>query len=182
MRVISGKQKGLNLKAVPGQSTRPTTDKVKESIFNMIGPYFDGGAMLDLYGGSGSVAIESLSRGMDRAVIIDHDKKAIATIYDNLRKSRLEDLAEVYRTDTLRALKVLVKKEEHFHLIFLDPPYHNQRLDKEIKWIAEYQLLAAEGRLVVEHDARVALQESYGDIKKLKEEKYGDTTISIFSK
>src|SRR5690554_4170395 len=99
MRVISGKQKSLHLKAVPGQSTRPTTDKVKESIFNMIDPYFDGGAMLDLYGGSGSIAIEALSRGMKEAVIIDHDKKAIETIYENLNKTKLEDKAQIYRTD-----------------------------------------------------------------------------------
>lgn len=180
MRVISGNQKGLHLKAVPGQSTRPTSDKVKESIFNMIGPYFDGGVMLDLYGGSGSIAIEALSRGMERAVIIDHDKKAIETIYENLKKTRLADRAEVYRTDTARALKALVKKEKKFHFIFLDPPYHQHRLDKEIGYIAEYQLLESEGQLVVEHDSKVKLQEYYGDIQRVKEEKYGDTSISIF--
>ncbi|MDG0961887.1 RsmD family RNA methyltransferase, partial [Bacillus paranthracis] len=77
MRVVSGKCKGHPLKAVPGNTTRPTTDKVKESIFNMIGPYFDGGVALDLFGGSGGLGIEAISRGIDKAIFVDRDNKAI---------------------------------------------------------------------------------------------------------
>ena len=90
MRVVSGKCKGQSLKAVPGNSTRPTTDKVKEAIFNMIGPYFEGGLGLDLFAGSGGLGIEALSRGLERVIFVDRDKSAIGTIHDNLHKCGLE--------------------------------------------------------------------------------------------
>src|SRR6476620_7456044 len=102
MRIISGNKKGLPLKAVPGKGTRPTTDKVKESIFNMIGPYFDGGNGLDLYAGSGGLGIEGLSRGLDSVIFVDQDKKAIQTIHDNLTFTKLDGMAEVYRTEADR--------------------------------------------------------------------------------
>lgn len=181
MRVISGEKKGLPLKAVPGQSTRPTTDKVKESIFNIVGPYFEGGAILDLYGGSGAISIEALSRGMDKAVVVDRDKKAISTIYANLKFSKLEDRAEVYRTESTRALKALEKKGTIFQLIFLDPPYQKQRIEEELVFIDEHQLLDRNGRIVVEHTFQLELQSTYGKLSKVREEKYGDTTITIFS-
>lgn len=181
MRIISGKKKGLPLKAVPGQSTRPTTDKVKESIFNMIGPYFDGGQVLDLYGGSGSLAIEALSRGMEKGVIVDRDKKAIETIYANLKASNFTDQVEVFRTDASRALKALRKNERAFQIIFLDPPYHYQRLNDELQYIAENNLLTNDGKIVVEHATSVKLAERYQHLTKVKEEKYGDTIITIFS-
>lgn len=182
MRVISGEQKGLYLKAVPGQSTRPTTDKVKESIFNMIGPYFVGGNVLDLYGGSGSLAIEALSRGMNEAVIVDRDKKAIETIHANLKACKLTEKAKVFRNEAVRALKALKKKETQFHLIFLDPPYLKQRLADELAFLEENNLVVQNGTVVVEHSFEVKLQDTYGALEKLREERYGDTVISIFQK
>ena len=95
MRVVSGKNKGLSLKAVPGMSTRPTTDKVKEAMFNIIGPYFEGGIVLDLFGGSGGLSIEALSRGIEKAIIVDREMKAIKTIKENLATCNLTDNAEV---------------------------------------------------------------------------------------
>ncbi|MBU9720466.1 MULTISPECIES: 16S rRNA (guanine(966)-N(2))-methyltransferase RsmD [Bacillaceae] len=182
MRVISGNQKGLPLKAVPGQSTRPTTDKVKESIFNMVGPYFEGGLMLDLYGGSGSIAIEALSRGMDQAIIVDRDKKAIETIYSNLKFCKLLERAEVFRAESSRALKALQKNDRKLDFIFLDPPYKKHRLQEEITFIDEYHLLTDTGVIVVESDALVNLEDTYGNLKMIKFEQYGDTKISIFEK
>lgn len=181
MRVISGEKKGLSLKAVPGKRTRPTTDKVKESIFNMIGPYFNGGDMLDLYGGSGAIAIEALSRGMDRAVIIDRDKKAIETIYENVKKADLKDKVEIFRTDAYRALYALKKKKRTFQFIFLDPPYKHHRLQEALTFIAENVLLKEDGIVVVEHATEVKLVESYHTLIKIKEEKYGDTLITIYA-
>ncbi|QKS71542.1 16S rRNA (guanine(966)-N(2))-methyltransferase RsmD [Paenalkalicoccus suaedae] len=180
MRVISGDRRGMQLKAVPGQSTRPTTDKVKESIFNMIGPYFDGGMMLDLYGGSGSIGIEAISRGMSHAILVDKDKKAIDTINANVKQARYEDEIDVYRNDSERALKAIVKKEHQFALIFLDPPYKNHRLDKELLFIAENKLLEKNGIIVVEHAFDEPLQEQYEELMCIREERYGDTMISLF--
>lgn len=114
MRVISGTRKGRTLKAVPGQSTRPTTDKVKESIFNMIGPYFDGGWALDLFAGSGGLGIEALSRGFDHCIFVDRDIKAIQTIKGNLNQLSLMDQSEVFRNEAKRALAAVVKRRNPF--------------------------------------------------------------------
>jgi 16S rRNA (guanine(966)-N(2))-methyltransferase RsmD len=181
MRVISGKYKGLHIKAVPGQSTRPTTDKVKEAIFNMAGPYFEGGTVLDLYGGSGGLAIEALSRGMDEAVIVDRDKKAVETIYSNLKACRIPSgEASVFRNEASRALKALVKREIQFDLIFLDPPYLKHKLPEELEFIGKNNLSSKNGTIVVEHSVQVALEDSYETLSLTREERYGDTVISIY--
>ncbi|KMK77097.1 16S rRNA (guanine(966)-N(2))-methyltransferase RsmD [Alkalihalobacillus pseudalcaliphilus] len=180
MRVISGTKKGITLKAVPGNSTRPTTDKVKESIFNMIGPYFQGGIGLDLYGGSGGLSIESLSRGLDKMIIVDQDRKAVATIKENLEKCQFLDQAETYRNDASRALKALIKREIRFDYIFLDPPYANEKIASELAIITDFQLLADEGTIVIEHGKAHPLPDEVGNLQKEREETYGDTIISIY--
>src|SRR4051794_16080351 len=111
MRVVSGSCKGKVLKAVPGNSTRPTTDKVKEAMFNIIGPYFDGGIGLDLFAGSGGLGIEALSRGLDKVIFVDRDGKAIQTIHDNIHSCQFDDKVEVYRNDAERATKAVIKRE-----------------------------------------------------------------------
>jgi 16S rRNA (guanine966-N2)-methyltransferase len=180
MRVVSGSCKGRVLKAVPGMTTRPTTDKVKEAIFNMIGPYFTGGVGLDLFGGSGGLGIEALSRGFDKMIFVDRDGKAIQTIKDNLAVCHLEDRAEVYRNDAERALKAVKKREMVFDLILLDPPYKAQKLETLIKTIDEQQLLSKKGIIVAEHDNEANLPDQIGSFLKVKFEVYGITAISIY--
>ncbi|WP_096435527.1 16S rRNA (guanine(966)-N(2))-methyltransferase RsmD [Alteribacter populi] len=180
MRVISGDKKGIPIKAVAGQSTRPTTDKVKESIFNMIGPYFQGGTALDLYGGAGGLGIEALSRGVDTAVFVDREYKAIQTIKANLKSCKLESKAEVYKNDAKRALQALVKRERTFTYIFLDPPYARERLADELTFISDHQLLENEGQVVVEHGIKTVLKHQYGRLSLVRTERYGDTVISIY--
>ena len=118
MRVVSGNCKGKALKAVPGNSTRPTTDKVKEAMFNMIGPYFDGGIGLDLFAGSGGLGIEALSRGLDKMIFVDRDGKAIHTIRDNIHSCGFDDRVEIYRNDAERAIKALIKEGTFVGLYF----------------------------------------------------------------
>ncbi|MGD6816296.1 16S rRNA (guanine(966)-N(2))-methyltransferase RsmD [Metabacillus sp. 84] len=180
MRVVSGSLKGRPLKAVPGMSTRPTTDKVKEAIFNMIGPYFDGGSALDLFGGSGGLGIEALSRGVASCIFVDREAKAIQTIHNNLEACRLQDQAEVYRNDAERALKAIIKRELQFKLIFLDPPYKQQKLKALINQISEKQLLASEGFLIAEHGTEIALPEEIGNLSLAKYETYGAAAVSIY--
>lgn len=180
MRVISGNRKGLRLKSVPGQSTRPTSDKVKESIFNMIGPYFDGGIMLDLYAGSGAIGLESLSRGMEKAIFVDRDKKAIETIYRNIELAKAEKEAEVFRTEAKRALKAILKDNRKFDLIFLDPPYAKEQLHKDLAFIETNELVQENGFIVVEHSVKVAIDENIISFEKIRDEKYGDTKIIIY--
>lgn len=181
MRVVSGEYKGRPLKAVPGNSTRPTTDKVKESIFNMIGPYYDGGIALDLFGGSGGLGIEALSRGMGKVIFVDKDKKAITTIYQNLETCRLEkERAEVYRNDAERALKALIKRKIPFDLILLDPPYKNQKLEYLISLIDHHGLLKEDGIIMAEHGIEEELPEKIGTFVRTRYEDYGITSVSIY--
>lgn len=182
MRVISGTCKGRPLKAVPGQTTRPTTDKVKESIFNIIGPYFNGGYGLDLYAGSGSLGIEALSRGMEKVVFVDQNPKAVEIIHINLKSCRFDEKAEVYRNDSKRALKAIVKRNMQFELIFLDPPYAKQRIEDDISFIAKNHLLLETGTILTEHDASMQLPDTIEPFTCIRKEIYGDTAISIYKK
>lgn len=180
MRVVSGICKGRPLKAVPGTSTRPTTDKVKEAIFNMIGPYFEGGQALDLFGGSGGLGIEALSRGVDKAIFVDRESKAITTIRGNLEACGFTDNAEVYRNDAERALKAIVKRELKFDLIFLDPPYKLNKLTALIEMIEKHSLISDNGLIVAEHSEKGGLPDTIGSLSLIKEEIYGITVISVY--
>ncbi|MDQ3317817.1 MAG: 16S rRNA (guanine(966)-N(2))-methyltransferase RsmD, partial [Actinomycetota bacterium] len=122
MRVIAGTARGVKLAPVP-PGVRPTTDRVRESLFNSLGQFFDGGAVLDLYAGTGALGIEALSRGCERAVFVEKDGRAVAAIRDNLRRTGLAERAEVLRMDVERGLGKLAGSSQLFNLIFLDPPY-----------------------------------------------------------
>ncbi|MBP1961156.1 16S rRNA (guanine(966)-N(2))-methyltransferase RsmD [Paenibacillus aceris] len=180
MRVISGTAKGRSLKAVPGISTRPTTDKVKEAIFSMIGPYFDGGQVLDLFAGTGGLGIEALSRGMDKAVFIDIEKKSIDTIQHNLQTAGLKDQAEIYRTDAARALKALAKRQQQFQLVFLDPPYKMKVIAELISAMETQAIVDLNSTIVVEHDAKDVLDDVIGGFNQQRRADYGDTAVTIY--
>ncbi|WP_173916579.1 16S rRNA (guanine(966)-N(2))-methyltransferase RsmD [Halobacillus sp. Marseille-Q1614] len=181
MRVIAGEHKGRALKPVPNHKTRPTTDKVKESVFHMIGPFFEGGAALDLFAGSGGLGIEALSRGVDTCVFVDQQPKAIQVINENLRTLRLEERAEVFRTDALRAIKAAGKRGLTFHYIFLDPPYKKFSYEELMEQILDHQLLEEGGTIVCEHDASEEVPEEVRRLQLIKSEKYGSNIgVSIF--
>ncbi|WP_080846592.1 16S rRNA (guanine(966)-N(2))-methyltransferase RsmD [Cytobacillus gottheilii] len=182
MRVVSGSQKGRSLKPVPGNTTRPTTDKVKEALFNMIGPYFEGGLCLDLFAGSGGLGIEALSRGVDKVIFVDRDRMAIQTIHDNIAASGFTEQSEVYRNDAERALKAIIKRELVFDYIFLDPPYKKQQLVKLIEMIDKEDLLSEKGMIICEHGSDVDLPENVGGFEQYKHENYGMISISIYNK
>ncbi|PAD39958.1 16S rRNA (guanine(966)-N(2))-methyltransferase RsmD [Terribacillus sp. 7520-G] len=181
MRVIAGEHKGRALKAVPNQLTRPTTDKVKESLFSVLGPFFDGGECLDLFAGSGGLGIEALSRGMTHCIFVDKQGKAVETIKQNLTALRLTHQAEVYRNDALRALKAVAKREKRFSLIFLDPPYQKMSYEDLLERISEAGILQPHGRIVCEHDAKKELPEFIAGLQAVKRDVYGNTTaITIY--
>lgn len=181
MRIIAGERKGQALKAVPGQATRPTTDKVKEAIFQAMGPFFNGGSVLDLFAGSGSLGIEALSRGMDKAVFVDKQGKAIHTIKENLKTVKYEDKAEVYRTDAQRALKAAAKRGLGFDLILLDPPYQKISYLTLIEEIIEHQLINKDGVIYCEHDPRDEVPEESEHLKIQKQEVYSSAiAVTIY--
>ncbi|WP_017753608.1 16S rRNA (guanine(966)-N(2))-methyltransferase RsmD [Calidifontibacillus oryziterrae] len=181
MRVIAGTCKGRPLRAVPGSNTRPTTDKIKESMFNIIGPYFDGGQGLDLFGGSGGLGIEALSRGLEKVIFVDRDKKAIEIIKHNISLCKFEEKSEIFCNDAIRALKALAKRNLTFSFIFLDPPYNLKNLEMLITFIDDKNLLTADGLIVAEHGAEFLLPKRIGSLQLKRREVYGSTTaVSIF--
>lgn len=180
MRVISGSARGRTLKAVPGMGTRPTTDKVKEAIFSMIGPYFEGGAVLDLFAGTGGLGIEALSRGMDRAVFIDLEYKSLEIVRANLKTTGFTEQAEVYKNDAERAIKVLAKKKETFDLIFLDPPYRLKHGDKLMELMEQNDMVAESATVVLEYDSSYEYPEEVGGFIQIRKSVYGETAVSIY--
>ncbi|GAA0134100.1 16S rRNA (guanine(966)-N(2))-methyltransferase RsmD [Paenibacillus sp. YSY-4.3] len=168
------------MKAVPGMGTRPTTDKVKEALFSMIGPYFDGGTVLDLFAGTGGLGIEALSRGMDKAVFVDLDYKSVETVKANLKASGFTEQAEVYKNDAERALKTLAKRGASFDLVFLDPPYRLKHGDKLMERMDELNLLQDQAVLVLEYESSFEYQENFGRFRMIRKTDYGETGITIY--
>lgn len=183
MRIIAGEYRGRKLEAVPGSKTRPTSDKVKESLFNRIGPFFEGGRALDLFAGSGNLGIEALSRGLDQVIFIDQQKQAISTIHKNLEMLNLTDQAEVYRNDAFLALKALKRRDLTFDYIFIDPPYKKGFYQKIVKAIDEYGLAHLDTLLVLEHETDLKLPEEISGFKQVRSEKYGGiTAITLYQR
>ncbi|HLR80314.1 MAG TPA: 16S rRNA (guanine(966)-N(2))-methyltransferase RsmD [Bacillota bacterium] len=183
MRVIAGTHRGRLLKAVPGDTTRPTTDKIKEAVFHMLGPFFQGGTCIDLFAGSGALGIEALSRGIDHAIFIDKSPKAIHTIHRNLKALQLADRSEVFRTDAIRALHATAKRELTFDLILLDPPYRTIDYDTYLEEIVKLNLVNEDGLIYCEHDPETLLPSRMNHLVRMKYEKYGSTTsISIYQR
>lgn len=180
MRVISGQAKGHPLKAVPGNNTRPTTDKVKESLFSMIGPYFDEENVLDLFAGTGGLGIEALSRGAANAVFIDASSQSVEVVKRNLASTKLADRAEVYRNDARRALKLLERAGKSFDLIFLDPPYSVKDCDALLIDMASRGLVADGAITVVEHHPDVVYAENIEGYERTRYVTYGEIALSIY--
>ncbi|SDJ03913.1 16S rRNA (guanine(966)-N(2))-methyltransferase RsmD [Salimicrobium halophilum] len=183
MRVVSGTHKGHRLYSVPTHKTRPTTDKVKEAVFQIIGPYFDGGVVFDCFAGSGGLGIECLSRGAEKAIFVDKEPKAIKTIWDNVRALKLEDHVEVFRTDAYRAMKAAGKRGITFSYVFLDPPYKKFSYEDLMQKLLEHELLEDGAVVVCEHDISEALPREVGPIRQFKQEEYGSNIgVSFYQK
>nr|WP_067839759.1 16S rRNA (guanine(966)-N(2))-methyltransferase RsmD [Amphibacillus sediminis] len=181
MRVIAGDFKGRRLQSVPNKLTRPTSDKVKESLFNRIGPFFDGGLGLDLFAGSGNLGIEALSRGLDRVIFVDQQKLAIQVIKQNLKQLNIDRQAEVYHNDAFRALKAVAKRELVFQYIFLDPPYQKVSYQKLLLEISKYPITDHSTLIICEHDLNNVLPETLACFKQFRSERYGATTaITVY--
>lgn len=180
MRVVAGERKGMPLKALTGNNTRPTTDKVKESIFNMIGPFFDGGIALDLFAGSGGLGIECLSRGVENVIFVEKDRKAFSIVKENVEKCRYNEQAEVFCNDAVRAVKALLKRDVVFDVLLFDPPYHKQEYYDLVRVLIEHGKVDTKGVIMCEHATDVTLPESYGEFVCVRRETYSSTVVSIY--
>lgn len=177
MRVITGKARGVQLKTPEGMTTRPTTDRVKEALFSIIQFEIAGARVLDLFGGTGQLGIEALSRGAKSAVFVDAGEPACRLIKENLKRTKLEADARVIRADYLDYLK---RCRENFDIIFLDPPYAEVFLENALKCIAEIDILQSGGIIVTERPSGKELPWDFEGFTRSKDYKYGNTVLTIY--
>ena len=150
MRIISGKYGSRRLKTLTGNNTRPTEDRVREAVFGRLGPYFDGGIILDLFSGSGAISLEAISRGFDEAYLCDISRDAVRIIRENISDLKAEKQTHVYNTGYSALIRKLAGQGLKFDMIYLDPPF-GQKTEKEaMKLIIENELLKDDGIMVVE--------------------------------
>lgn len=150
MRVISGSARRIQLKTVEGMGTRPTTDRIKETLFNILQPELYRARFLDLFSGSGAIGIEALSRGCGMAVFVENDREATACIRENLERTKLFGTAEVMQKDVFAALEMLEKEGKSFDIIFMDPPYDRLFEKKLLDRLSGSALIHEETLIVVE--------------------------------
>lgn len=179
MRVIAGKAKGTVLKTPDGMLTRPTTDRVKEALFSIIQFDLPGAAVLDLFGGTGQLGIEAVSRGARRAVFVDARREACQLIRDNLKKTRMEGEAQVVQSDYMEYLN---RCRDQFSVIFLDPPYAEVFLENALKKITEIDILQSGGIIVAERPLGKDLPWEYDGFVRSKDYKYGKIMLTVYRK
>ena len=163
MRVIAGSARRTQLKTLEGMDTRPTTDRIKETLFNMIAPYLYDSIFLDLFAGSGGIGIEALSRGAMEAVFVEKNPKAMACVKENLQKTHFERKGMTMQMDVMTALYKL-EGEKQFDYIFMDPPYNHELEKSVLTYLAESSLLAEEGIIIVEASKETLIMQKIWDI------------------
>jgi 16S rRNA (guanine(966)-N(2))-methyltransferase RsmD len=178
MRVVGGTVKGHHLRAPKGTQTRPTSDKVRESIFNILAGGFVDENVLDLYAGSGALGIEALSRGAEHTVFVERHAAACQTIRANLEHTRLTDRATVLCMSVERALHIL---DTPFGLILLDPPYAQSDLHGIMTTIGGARVIGNDTTVVFEHSPRFVVGERYAPLVLRRQRLYGDTVVSVFA-
>jgi 16S rRNA (guanine966-N2)-methyltransferase len=178
MRVTGGTSKGRLLKTVPGMLTRPTTDKIRQSIFNILMNDIADAAVLDIFAGSGSLGIEALSRGAASALFIEKGRQQVKVIKGNLAALGLK--ADVWENDYKTALRNLQANGRKFDLIFADPPYEKISPEQVVKTVLQYDLLENNGLIIIEHKAGAEVNP--GRVVKLKKRKFGQTEVSFYAR
>ena len=179
MRVITGKARGVQLKTPDGMLTRPTTDRVKEALFSIIQFEVPGARVLDLFGGTGQLGIEALSRGAKHAVFVDAQENACKLIRENLKRTKLQQEGTVVRCDYLQYLE---RCREKYDIILLDPPYAEVFLENALKRITEIDILESNGIIVAERPVGKDLPWEFEGYSRSKDYKYGKILLTIYRK
>ena len=169
MRVISGTARGTKLNSIDSLATRPTLDRVKESLFNIIRDKIEDSTVLDLFAGSGAIGIEFLSRGAKEAVFCEKSHKATQMIYKNIEKTRFINKSKVYEQDYQKCLDELKKENKKFDIIFIDPPYKEDLGVEAINQIISLELLKQDGIIILETDEK---ERDLKELEKLQVEMY----------
>ncbi|WP_125703192.1 16S rRNA (guanine(966)-N(2))-methyltransferase RsmD [Lacticaseibacillus daqingensis] len=182
MRIISGEFRGRRLTAVPGDQTRPTADKVKESMFNMLGQQFFGGTALDLYAGTGALGIEAVSRGMAHATLVDKQYAAIRTIQANIALTKAPERFTVLKAPVDRAIERLGAEHQQFDLIMADPPYAKQEVLNQLAAFLAHDLIAPTGRVMLETGLDVDYPAVIPGYTQLRHQTYGVAQVLILKR
>ncbi len=180
MRVIAGELRGRKLQELEGMNIRPTSDRVKESLFNMLGTRVYDSEFLDLFAGTGGIGIEAYSRGAAKIVFIDESTKSIQVLKGNLEKLKVEQRVEVYNTDYVNAIHKLSQEGRGFDIIFVDPPYLKGFAQNALSHISDKGILKEEGMVIIEHDIQDDMPEAAGSLQLQRQKKYGNTMLSFY--
>lgn len=180
LRVISGSAKGHGLKTVKGDTTRPTSDKVKGAVFNIIAAYIEESTVLDMFAGTGSLGIEALSRGAASAVFFDRSPQCCKIIKENLEHTKLTEKASVFNMDFTAGINKMYHDGRKFDIIIMDPPYNKNFIQEALNLIAKNDIIVDDGIIIAEHSVLDKLPESCGRLKAIDTRKYGDTMITIY--
>ena len=184
MRIITGKARGLKLKTPAGLSTRPTSDRIKESLFSILSGlinFSEVGAVLDIFAGTGALGLEAISRGAKSATFIDAATTEI--IRDNVTRAKFSDECKILRGDFEKVLQRLARQNLTFDLIFSDPPYARGFAEKSLRLVSELNLLNAGGLIIVEHGAEEILNDLPPNLNLIRKVTYGHTTaVEIFNR
>ncbi|MBI4747327.1 MAG: 16S rRNA (guanine(966)-N(2))-methyltransferase RsmD [Acidobacteria bacterium] len=181
MRIISGQFKGRRIRTVDGLSVRPTSDRLRETLFNILSTQVVEARFLDLCAGSGAVGIEACSRGASQVTFVENARHAVRMLIDNLTALGIEDGVELIQRDVLKALKQLMTEERAYDFIFFDPPYASPVYQPVLKQLGESKLLSPDGWLVVEHHAKQTLPETVGLLRRFREVRQGETSLSFYA-
>lgn len=181
LRVIGGKLRGRKLSSLRGTATRPTADRHREAIFNILAGRIQGAVVLDLFAGTGALGIEALSRGASYAVFIDHHKDAISVIARNLKLCLLDERSKIIQWDIARNLNCIRMNDQKFDLIFMDPPYQKNLVGPALLHLQQVQALAAGARIVVEHSPFETITSDLCACEILDQRKYGKTLVSFLA-
>lgn len=180
LRIIGGKLKGRKLAAFKGQSVRPTSDKVRESLFNILMVEWEGKTVLDLFAGTGGLGIESVSRGACRVVFIENHPNAIHVLEKNIAALHLSNCCEVLKCSVEKGIYLVGKTDRIFDVIFLDPPYGRGLADTSLRLLGSSGILAEGGVVIVEHQCKEDLSDRYHKLSRFDRRTYGKTGISFF--
>jgi 16S rRNA (guanine966-N2)-methyltransferase len=179
LRIIGGQLRGKKLNPVRTAAVRPTSDRLREAVFNILAGSIEGTVVLDLFAGTGALGIEALSRGSRKAVFIDHSRDAVALISRNLRLCRLENRSSVIRWDITKNLNCLHRDDQPYDLVFLDPPYDRGLIVPTLQILCRDRLLGSGAHLVVEHTASEGFSSAPESLLIADTRKYGKTLVSF---
>ena len=179
MRVVAGRAKGIALKTPSGMLTRPTADRVKEAMFSIIQFDLPGASVLDLFGGTGQLGIEAVSRGANSATFVDNREDACRLIRENLKRTGTEKESRVVRMDYMDFLK---RNREKYDIVLLDPPYAEEYLENSLKMITEIDILQSGGIIIAERPLGKDLSLDFEGFERSRDYKYGTTLLAVYRK